>query len=62
MPGFDQIIKGEVSIEKGKCCNNIITFNNPNDMFLVYQVFSYNSIAENKNRIIKNVSQKKWVQ
>ena len=48
------------SIKKGNCNNYIITFNNRNDMFLIYQTFNYNSPSENKNRIIKNVSQKSW--
>ena len=58
---FDQIIKGEVLIKKGDCNNYKITFQNPKDLFLIYQLFSYNNSSENKNRIIKNVSQKRWV-
>ena len=60
MPGYDQIIKGEVSIEKGKCNNYIITFQSQTDMFLVYQVFTAGDIVGNKQRIIQNMSQKSW--
>ena len=53
MPEYDQIIKGEVSIEKGKCNNYIITFQSQTDMFLVYQVFTAGDIVGNKHRIIQ---------
>ena len=54
MKRFDQIIKGKVFIKKGECNNYIITFQSQKDLFLVYQTFSYDSPAENKNRSIEN--------
>ena len=41
--------------------NYIITFQSHKNLFLVYQTFSYDSHAENKNRSIENVSQKTWM-
>ena len=61
MRGFDQIIKGEVFIKKENCNNYTITFQSNKYLFLVYQIFSYDSPAENKDRSIENVSQKTWV-
>ena len=63
MTKFDQILKSNIFIKKINNCGNKqyeITILEKNN-FLLYQVFNYNSIPDNKNRIIQNVSQKSWL-
>lgn len=58
--GFNQIIISDINIKKiNKCKYNIELFTK-NDVVL-YQGFSYNSIPENKKRVIKTISQESWV-
>ena len=59
VPSFDQIVKGNVSIEKKKD-RYIITFSKIGK-FLMYQVWDKDSPALNKKRSVFYVSAKEWV-
>ncbi len=59
--GYDQIVKGNVSIKKLSSHNKYrITFSKIDD-FLLYQVWDKDSPALNKKRKVGYVSAKKWV-
>jgi hypothetical protein len=58
--GYDQIVKGNVSIKKLSSHRYRITFNKIGD-FLLYQVWDKDSSALNKKRKVGYVSAKKWV-
>ena len=58
--GFDQIIKGNVSIKKLSKDKYRITFSKIGK-FLMYQVWDKDSIQLNKKRIVKYVSAKQWI-
>ena len=58
--GYDQIVKGNVSIKKLSSHRYRITFSEIDD-FLLYQVWDKDSPALNKKRKVGYVSAKKWV-
>jgi hypothetical protein len=64
IPEFDQILSGDVKIEK-RCSRHYthkITFSKKNITdVLVYQVWSENSVVLNNNRFVKEVKATKWV-
>ena len=59
-PGFDQIVKGNVSIKKLSKDEYKITFSKIGK-FLLYQVWDKDSVDLNNKRIVKYVSAKEWV-
>jgi hypothetical protein len=59
-PGFDQIVKGNVSIKKLSKDKYRITFSKIGK-FLVYQVWDKDSIQLNKKRIVQYVTAKNWI-
>jgi hypothetical protein len=60
IPGFDQIVKGNVSIKKVCKDKYKITFSKIGK-FLLYQVWDKDSPALNKKRSVFYVSAKEWV-
>ena len=60
VPGFDQIVKGNVCIKKLSKDKYRITFSKIGK-FLMYQVWDKDSPALNKKRSVGYVSAKKWV-
>ena len=60
-PGFDQIVKGNVSIKKLSKDKYRITFSKIGK-FLLYQVWDKNSETLNKKRSVGYVSAKNWVE
>ena len=61
LSSFDQIVKGNVSIEKKKNGYIKITFSKIGK-FLMYQVWDKDSVNLNKKRIVEYVSAKDWVE
>ena len=59
-PGFDQIVKGNVSIKKSSKYKYRITFSKIGK-FLLYQVWDKDSVDLNKKRSVGYVSAKEWV-
>ena len=59
-PGFDQIVKGNVSIKKLSKDKYRITFSKIGK-FLLYQVWDKDSIQLNKKRSVGYVSAKQWI-
>jgi hypothetical protein len=59
-PGFDQIVKGNVSIKKLSKDKYKITFSKIGK-FLLYQVWDKDSVKFNKKRYLGYVSSKNWV-
>ena len=60
-PGFDQIVKGNVSIKKLSKDKYRITFSKIGK-FLLYQVWDKDSVDLNKKRSVSYVSAKNWVE
>ena len=59
-PGFDQIVKGNVSIKKLSKDKYRITFSKIGK-FLLYQVWDKDSVKFNKKRSVGYVSAKEWI-
>jgi hypothetical protein len=59
-PGFDQIVKGNVSIKKLSKDKYRITFSKIGK-FLLYQVWDKDSVNLNKKRSVGYVSAKQWI-